>query len=91
LFPESKVSGAAKNGRVNLSGKDYSNDDNIFGGGLGQKTGTLHNDSGSASRFFYCAKASKSERNKGVEDGNNHPTIKPIALMEYLIKLVTKE
>jgi len=26
-----------------------------------------HNDSGSASRFFYCAKASKSERNKGLE------------------------
>lgn len=22
---------------------------------------------------------------------NNHPTVKPIALMEYLIKLVTKE
>ena len=48
-------------------------------------------DSGSASRFFYCAKASKSERNKGVEDGNKHPTVKPVALMEYLVKLVTKE
>jgi len=42
-------------------------------------------------RFFYCAKASKSERNRGVEDGNKHPTIKPISLMEYLVKLVTKE
>ena len=33
-------------------------------------TNTLrgHNDSGSASRFFYCAKASKSERNKGLEE-----------------------
>ena len=62
-------------------------------------------------RFFYCAKASKSERNKGCEgipdiicgglsgrsDGglgkqtigkNNHPTVKPQKLMEYLIKLV---
>lgn len=68
-------------------------------------------------RFFYCAKASKSERNKGlegmekkpsymVENGsktsglnderyerkishqNNHPTVKPQKLMEYLIKLV---
>ena len=29
--------------------------------------GSLHNDSGSASRFFYCAKASKAERNKGLE------------------------
>ena len=26
-----------------------------------------HNDSGSAARFFYCAKASKSERNAGLE------------------------
>lgn len=39
---------------------------------------------GGASRFFYCAKASSDERNKE----NNHPTVKPIKLMEYLIKLV---
>lgn len=37
------------------------------------------------SRFFYCAKASKKDR--GAD--NNHPTVKPIKLMEYLIKLVT--
>jgi len=78
-------------------------------------------DSGSAARFFYCAKASKAERNAGCEgleehdivtfatangtsgkpssisEGrntkyrNNHPTVKPIALMEYLVKLVTRE
>lgn len=88
---------------------------------------------GSASRFFYCAKASKRERNKGLENmekkaitnakgnglgrvcnicganqlnpcncknntwilpkknQNNHPTVKPIALMEYLVKLVSRE
>lgn len=40
---------------------------------------------GGASRFFYVAKASKSERG----EGNTHPTVKPIKLMEYLIKLVT--
>jgi site-specific DNA-methyltransferase (adenine-specific) len=40
---------------------------------------------GSAARFFYCAKTSKKERG----DGNNHPTVKPQKLMEYLIKLVT--
>lgn len=40
-------------------------------------------DSGGASRFFYCAKASPSER-----DGNNHPTVKPLKLTEYLAKLV---
>ena len=44
-----------------------------------------YGDSGSASRFFYCAKASKSERG----EGNNHPTVKPLALMRYLCRLVT--
>jgi len=87
----------------------------------------------SEARFFYCAKASKRERNKGLENmekkaitnakgnglgrvcnicganqlnpcncknntwilpkknQNNHPTVKPIALMEYLVKLVSRE
>ena len=50
----------------------------------------LDEQSGGASRFFYCAKASKSERNKGLEGFNNgHPTIKPIKLMQYLVKMVT--
>lgn len=95
--------------------------------------------SASASRFFYCAKASKRERNIGCEGletskkftagnysqsptcktcdltlngtndhsecsgevyykemeskntKNNHPTVKPLALMEYLVKLVSRE
>ena len=76
-----------------------------------------------SSRFFYCAKASKSERNKGLEgfedkqsigggggigdylddvnsasgkyksekapNKNFHPTVKPVKLMQYLVKLVT--
>lgn len=42
-------------------------------------------DSGSASRFFYCAKASRSERG----EGNTHPTVKPLALMRYLCRLIT--
>ena len=40
---------------------------------------------GSAARFFYCAKASKSDR--GPE--NVHPTVKPTELMAYLVRLVT--
>jgi site-specific DNA-methyltransferase (adenine-specific) len=72
-----------------------------------------YTDKGGASRFFYVAKASKSERNKGLEgfeqkqvfgdDGgtyqglsnsklpssNFHPTVKPIKLMQYLVRLVT--
>ena len=47
------------------------------------------NDSGSAARFFYCAKASRNERNAGGEVENKHPTVKPLAIMEYLLKLVT--
>ena len=43
-----------------------------------------HNDHGGASRFFYCAKASSSERGKE----NIHPTVKPLSLMRYLIKLL---
>jgi DNA modification methylase len=43
------------------------------------------NDSGGASRFFYVAKASKRERG----EGNVHPTVKPVKLMEYLVRLVT--
>jgi hypothetical protein len=39
----------------------------------------------SAARFFYCPKASKSERG----EGNNHPTVKPIELMRYLCRLIT--
>jgi site-specific DNA-methyltransferase (adenine-specific) len=45
-------------------------------------------DSGGASRFFYCPKTSKTDRNEGV-DGNVHPTVKPTDLMLYLIRLVT--
>lgn len=48
-------------------------------------------DSGGASRFFYCAKASTEERNAGLPHGifNRHPTIKPLSLMRWLVHLVT--
>lgn len=45
-----------------------------------------------ASRFFpvfyYCAKASKKERPK-TPDGKSHPTVKPLKLMCWLVRLVT--
>ncbi|MEK6880005.1 MAG: site-specific DNA-methyltransferase, partial [Nanoarchaeota archaeon] len=99
-------------------GKDSKNKDDktksIFGGlgGVNSKNEFFGKQSGGASRFFYTAKASKSERNDGLDNfeipeyrwnkggefqqirntkGNRHPTVKPIYLMEYLIKLVTKE
>jgi len=37
------------------------------------------------SRYFYCAKTSKSEKGKD----NSHPTVKPLKLMKYLCRLVT--
>lgn len=42
-------------------------------------------------RFLYCPKASKSDRNSGLPEGekSSHPTVKSTALMQYLIKLVT--
>lgn len=74
-----------------------------------------YSDTGGASRFFYCPKANKKDRDEGLDgfegifsptmgDGigmkehnpdtatpkkNHHPTVKPTALMEYLIKLIT--
>ena len=87
----------------------------------GSRTFERYGDLGSAARFFYCAKASRSERNAGLEElpqqtggeatgrvdgsaglsspragagrtggsANLHPTVKPLALMRYLVKLVT--
>lgn len=48
---------------------------------------TEYTDSGSAARFFYCAKASRAERGKD----NKHPTVKPLKLMKYLVTLVSRE
>jgi DNA methylase len=70
--------------------------------GPGAKTGYMdgwtgrsqasHGDSGGASRFFptfrYEAKAPASERPRG-EDGTAHVTVKPLALMRWLVRLVT--
>jgi site-specific DNA-methyltransferase (adenine-specific) len=46
-------------------------------------------DTGSAARFFYCAKSSRSERTANGTIVNGHPTIKPLSLMRYLCRLVT--
>lgn len=42
------------------------------------------NDSGSAARFFYTAKADADDRL-----GSKHPTVKPLDLMQWLVRLVT--
>jgi DNA modification methylase len=75
LFPVTKSGGGDKRGGCQL-----------FMGGDKRDTPTGHQpNTGSAARFFYCAKASKADRG----EGNNHPTIKPTALMRYICRLVT--
>ena len=114
LFPNSKA-GSYK-GEGSKSG-------GIWQESTGKPAGREYGDEGSAARFFqqieydpiiYQAKASKKERNKGLDDfepqavndgrekdidnpyqrgttprKNTHPTVKPIKLMEYLVKLIT--
>lgn len=50
-------------------------------------TGAEYDDLGGASRFFYVAKADTAERPK--VDGVLHPTVKPLDLMRWLVRLVT--
>jgi len=57
-----------------MSGKNYAGRVKFEFGG----------DSGSAARFFYQAKANKTDR-----AGSKHPTVKPVDLMQWLIRLVT--
>jgi DNA modification methylase len=47
--------------------------------------------SGSAARFFYCAKPNKEDQNEGLNQfaKNHHPTVKPTNLMRYLCRLIT--
>lgn len=52
-------------------------------------------DEGGASRFFFVAKPSRAERDHGIDEApagkrpNHHPTVKPISLMGYLIRMIT--
>ena len=78
LFPETKGDSKNRKPRGNNAGGDKFKTTKAF-------TTTGHSDQGSAARFFYCAKASKKDR----DEGNNHPTVKPTALMQYLCRLIT--
>jgi site-specific DNA-methyltransferase (adenine-specific) len=65
-----------------------------YAGELQERHSYNYPGTGGASRFFYTAKASKSEREAGFnasigERANIHPTVKPLALMRYLVRLVT--
>lgn len=71
--------------RGNKNAKQHVGDYEASSYKFGNRESGFAGDSGGASRFFYVAKSSKRERG----EGNNHPTVKPIKLMEYLIKLIT--
>jgi site-specific DNA-methyltransferase (adenine-specific) len=58
LFPETMPSSSRP--RINKASMGYGGSDAEF-------TTGGHNDSGSAARFFYCAKASKADRDEGCE------------------------
>lgn len=76
-FPEAK--GAVSNGRK----ADASN--GSFLGGLKPSPQTPgFADEGSAARFFYSAKADGDDRL-----ASKHPTVKPVDLMRWLVRLVT--
>jgi len=85
LFPETKPSKA--NPRNNGEFKSVAK-----GRDLPHVTHGHSDSGGSAARFFYQPKASKKDRNEGceaLENGNNHATVKPTALMAYLCRLIT--
>jgi site-specific DNA-methyltransferase (adenine-specific) len=83
LFPILHASGNKLDvGTGTDAGYDASSYEISYGGRANREYGSK---GGSAARFFYCAKASKADR----DEGNNHPTVKPTALMRYLCKLVT--
>lgn len=48
---------------------------------------TTADELGEVARYFYCAKASTKERPR--VDGVTHPTVKPLTLMRWLVRLVT--
>jgi site-specific DNA-methyltransferase (adenine-specific) len=87
LFPEvAGVVGARREG----------GDKSIFSGGGHSQAEKQRivggvKDSGSAARFFYCAKASRDDRDEGLpmDQHSSHPTVKPTDLMRYLCRLIT--
>ena len=77
-FGERK-SGSRKAGNYGVGGSEV-----VYGDRGDAAMPALEGSSGSAARFFYCAKASAADR-----AGSKHPTVKPLSLMRWLCTLVT--
>ncbi len=122
---DAKLTGERKTGRVYgtmgypRAGEASAASDNQGVVGFQMRPGARRHDAGSAARFFYCAKASKADRDEGLdqfapqdfvqfqtgngESGkasslsagretqyrNTHETVKPTALMRWLVRLIT--
>ena len=82
-FPSQAGAGGPASGK-SLRNENFSVARGRFEGLPGGIAPAYHADSGSAARFFYCAKASRAER-----AGSKHPTVKPVALMRWLARLIT--
>jgi DNA modification methylase len=81
LFPQSK----GQQGDVRGTEKSRTGDENaVCYGEYGRVAFSKRSDSGSAARFFYSPKAGKADR-----FDSRHPTVKPVALMRWLVRLVT--
>ena len=130
-----EVCGGMPNVGSGNGGREYNNKDTSMFNGDKPQSPSNYNDTGSAARYFYCAKASKLDRDGGLDafiehstgelqggrkggsagsvmnplrpDGhirnnplnpyagaggikkNNHPCVKPVSLMQYLVRLVS--
>jgi DNA modification methylase len=78
-FPESNIGGGSRPAKQT--------DGSVWGIG-GERSsvpgGATYGDTGSAARFFYSAKAYANDR-----IGSKHPTVKPVDLMQWLVRLIT--
>ena len=76
-FPDS---GSGNGGTpYNYSGKEYHNKDTSMFNGDKPQAPSNYNDSGSASRYFYCAKASKRDRDEGLDDLETNPVFELVS------------
>jgi site-specific DNA-methyltransferase (adenine-specific) len=74
-----RTSGKRQAGRYGAGGSDT-----VYGARGDADMPALAGSAGTASRFYFCAKANKRDR-----AGSKHPTCKSQSLMRYLVKLIT--
>lgn len=83
-FPE--TAGPRTGGVVAYSQPNIRGDNFNRANGRQVRQGMSYAGEGSAARYFYCAKATKAER-----AGSKHPTVKPIKLVRYLVRMITPQ